>query len=502
MSAEEKFFDRVDKLNKLRSQHDGSPSVPSEIRALLEDPDVRREFFKTLESPDWISALHEAGYFDHPPTVRQVEGAGIRYTGWPASNYLARMATKAPAKVAPILAKVETDNPFVVGDVLAAALAMPANVSASLVPGICRAARKGTLWIHFKDASDLCVRLAEGAQLDSAMQLAEGLFTPKFERGQEEPSRLNQYWYKEGMKKVVPLLSKARARTFLPKLCEWLKASVEAKKHIDRNSGHDYSDIWRPAIEEHEQNHDYDFAGAMVGYVRGGFDVAIGNECLSLAEAIQIIEHYRYLVFRRIWLHLIGEFAEQDPTLARQVMLDRALFQDSGCKHEYAMLLGQRFIMLEPPQQAQWLGWVRNGPTDKLANAINDIEEPDARQQRRDYWRFQRLHWIRDHLTGEDQRFYREMHDKCGEPEMADLNVRIGPVRSGSESPMTIDELGAMTFEQAVDVVSSWKPRESRFMGPSVGGLASTFRQYVATDPERFSKEAMVLTGRPDRRCG
>ncbi len=80
---------------------------------------------------------------------------------------------------------------------------------------------------------------------------------------------------------------------------------------------------------------------------------------------------------------------------------------------------------------------------------------------------------------------------------MADLNVHVGPARWGSDSPMTVDELSRMSFERVVDAVSSWKPERSRFMGPDVHGLASTFGQYLATDPEQFSVKARVLIDRP-----
>ena len=68
---------------------------------------------------------------------------------------------------------------------------------------------------------------------------------------------------------------RARGRAFIPKLCDWLEAALNAKKNVDRDSGSDTSYIWRPAIEEHGQNRDYDFAGVMVGFVREGIEKAI-----------------------------------------------------------------------------------------------------------------------------------------------------------------------------------------------------------------------------------
>jgi len=464
---------------------------------LSSSPQHEAYFFARLENPHWIIPLAKRGVFMFPPKAEHIKGEGIRFPRWPPSRYLARMASKAPDKVAEIFSKIETDNPSIIGNMLDAALAMPTKVATSLVPAICRAARDVALWIHFKDASDLCVRLADSGKFGAAMELAEALFTPTFKEGQEEQSGRDEHWYKEGLKKVVPALAGVHARVFLPKLCDWLKASVEAKKSADPDSGSDYSYIWRPAIEEHEQNNDYDFACVMVGFVREGLEQGIHSEQISLGKVLQIVERYPYLVFKRIRLHLINEFATQDPDLAQETILDHDLFDDYEYKHEYAMLVCRRFAMLKSNQQAEWLRLVHNGPTGEVADALEEPGTHDLSSRRRDYWCFEKLHLVRNHLTGEDQRFYKEMREKHGEPDMADMQIRTGPARCGHESPMTVDKLGGMTFEQAVDAVSTWKPEKPQFMGPDINGLASTFGQYVVTNPDHFSKKARVLIDRP-----
>jgi hypothetical protein len=464
---------------------------------LLSSPQHEAYFFAHLENPHWIPALAERGVFAHPPKAEHVKGGGIRFPRWPPSRYLTRVTAEAPREVADIFAKIETDNASIIGDMLDAALAMPANISVSLVLGICRAAQEGTLWIHFKDASDLCVRLVEGKEFDAAIRLADALFTPKLTKAGKAQRRQGEYWYKDGLKKVVPILARSCAQAFLPKMCDWLKIAVETREHFDGKSADDNSCWWRPAIEEHEQNHGYEFAGVMAGFVREGFEQAIRSTSISLGESLQMVSQYSHLIFKRMRIHLIGEFADQERCLACQVMLDHDLFKDYGYKHEYAMLVGKRFSMLEPAQQEEWLGWVRDGPRGEDAEALDEPDDHALTERRRNYWRFQRLHWVRDYLTGEDKRFYQEMLENCGEPDMADLNVHVGPARWGSVSPMTVDELREKTFEQVLEAVSSWKPQGSRFRGPSMDGLASTFGQYLATDPEQFSTKAAALIDRP-----
>lgn len=465
----------------------------------MRSPEFAAYFFSRLENPKWVMVLNEKGLFANPPPPVRVEGGGVSFPHWPASKYLARMAKHVPSEVQSIFAGLDTDNVSVIGDILDAALVMPTKIAATLVPVISRAAQGGTLWLHFKDASDLCVYLADGGEVPAAMTLAEALFAPQFEGGHEKPSRLHEYWYEAGLKKVVPALVGQEPHGFLLRLCEWLKVSVDAKKHVDPESGSDYSYMWRPAIEEHEQNQTYDFAGVMVGFVRQGFEQAIRDGKMLLEEAIEIVDRYQYLVFKRIKLHLINEFTEKNVELARRLIMDHDLFDDYQYKHEYAILVGRRLDGLTPEQRETWLAWIDAGPD--LSDFNESIKErqgrnatDEERHSRKQYWQFEKLHCVRKHLQGERRKFYEDMLAKHGEPELADLSFRVS-TRWGHESSMNVDDLTKLTFEQAVERVSSWAPGEHRFMGPDIKGLASTFGQYVGTNPEAFSAQADALVG-------
>ena len=469
----------------------------------MRSPEFAAYFFSRLENPNWVAVLNENGLFMVPPPPVYVEGGGVSFPHWPASKYLARMAKHVPSEVALIFSKLETDNLSVLRDVLDVAKAMPADIAATLVPLFCRHKPWEIFDFILEDASDLCAHLADGGEASAAMTLAGALFEPTFEEGQEEPRRRDAYWYKEGLEKVIPALADREPHKFLSKLCDWLKISIDAKKHIDPSSGLDYSYLWRPAIEEHEQNKDYEFSGIIVGLVRQGFEKAIQDGALSLEAALDILSHYSYGVFKRLGIHLINEFADKNPGLARQTIMDRELFEDHYYKHEYAMLVGRRLDLLTTEERDAWFRWVDAGPDMSKFNQFfkesfgRDATEED-RQGRIQYWQFEKLHCVRSHLQGERRKFYDQMLMKHGEPELADLNSRTVVGWRGPSSPMTVEELAKQTFEQVLELISSWKPKEQhRFEGPDIEGLASTFGQYIATDPEGFSKRASLLFGRP-----
>jgi hypothetical protein len=494
MASEPSFFETLQRMCQVIGRYDDPQEALDLLGDMLKDSELQREFFKGLKSATWIGALRKAGYFDSPPRPERVEGGGIRHAPWPASAYLARMAKDAPQEVATILAGLETENSFIVGDLMDAALVMPAGVAAALVPALCKAAAEGTLWIRFDDASTLCARLASEGHSDAAMALAEVLFTPRFEEGKEKPRRPDVYSYKDGLKKALPALVTVRPVDFCRRLCGWLGSAIAAKGTANAASESDYSYIWRPAIEEHAQNSEHDFASEMVGFTRRALEEAVRNQSLALDAALGIVDEYPYLVFERLRVHLVNVFADRSPDLARQTMMDRGLFDDFEFKHEYAMLMGARFALLDAEQRGRWVKWVEAGPRKEGVDA--DLKE-EVRQGQIRWWQFERLHWIRDHLEGRWQELYKQMRAEHGEPQMADLNTRVEAMAWGHESPMTIEELRNLTFAEAVERVASWKPDKPRFMGPGIEGLASMFGEYVAADPATFSQQARALIDRP-----
>lgn len=469
---------------------------------LISSPQHEAHFFSQLENPHWIEPLRERGIFNHPPRSEQVGSGGVRFPIWPPSQYLARMAAHLPDEVALIFAGMETDNLSIVGDMLQGALTMPASAASTLTPKISHAAENGTLWVHFKDACDLCVHLAKGGEAKAALTLADALFTPHFKPGHEQPRHRDQYWYKAGLDKVIPVLVAREPGVLLRKMCDWLRRSIDATKRVERDSGADGSYWWRPAIEQHAQNLRDDFASAMVGFLRMGLEQAIRKRAISLGDALEIVDGYSYLVFRRLRIHLINEFAEQAPELARQIMMDRSVFDDFRYKHEYAKLVGRRLDMLTPDERGEWFAWVDAGPDmrdfDESARERLGREPTDSdRTNRKEYWQFEKLHCVRKHLDGERRIFYEAMHVKHGEPELAKFNTYVSAGAWGSISPMKVEDLDVLAFPEAVEKVASWKPEARRFLGPDTEGLANTFREYVDANPEAFSAQADALIGRP-----
>lgn len=463
----------------------------------LSAPHHSRYIFGKLENPLCVAPLRELGFFDNILEPRQVEGGGLQCRIWPQSRYLARMASHAPDEVADIFAGINTENWLVALDMIDAAKMMPVPQTAKLVPKICELTQRLHLWYKLHDIGEIVARLVAEGQTNTALELASSAFAVS--RGEEARQRQqHDYSYFEGLSKsVIPSLIPARPVELLSLLVGWLRTAIDAEHHVFEDN--DLSYMWRPAIEDHPQNREHEFASKLVSPVRDAFALAVRGEHLPLDEALHMLQREVYAIYKRLRLHLICEFAEQHPDLARRTMLDKELFRDYTAKHEYARLMGLRFDLLNDQEQADWYKWVDDGPEAIEPDFYDETTDDELREQQADYWKFSHLHWIREHLSGKRLEFYEQMFKEHGKPTLADLNIYSGEGGWGHETPYTADELADMGFEAAVNAVSQWRPDpdQSPMERPSREGLANAFEKFVKSDCENSSKEAGLLKGRP-----
>ena len=114
-----------------------------------------------------------------------------------------------------------------------------------------------------------------------------------------------------------------------------------------------------------------------------------------------------------------------------------------------------------------------------------------------EYWKLEKLHNVREVLVGDRAAEYARLLEKHNEPTLSDMNIKSGRMAWGSTSPISNEELQAMSFPDAVDWISKWEP-DGR-MEPSLEGLEGTFKQYILKDPNAVIPDAELLI---DKRFG
>jgi hypothetical protein len=360
----------------------------------------------------------------------------------------------------------------------------------------------GTLWIKFGDAAQTCARLAREQQVPAALDLAQRLFDVSSYDVLKRARQRETYLVGEGLGTVIPDLIKNATSAFLNMLLASLNtvSAFEARQHGVRSDEKEYdaSTWWRPAIEEHIANRPNELSNVYVGGLRDALESAIEGCFISLREAQGLLKRFDRLVFRRLAIHLVCEFANSDIEMTQQEILTKSyLDADFGLKHEYARLCGKRFHLLTPEQRSTWFAWIELGP--EMSEFDASFERGSARKPtdkdriaRIEYWQFQRLHWVRENLEGKWKSFYDQKVKEEGKPRFSDLDFETG-FRVGSESPVTVDQLAAMSFPDVVALLIQWSPESQDPIAPSIEGLATIFGNYLSAHLSDVIAQATLL---------
>ncbi|MCI0408113.1 MAG: hypothetical protein L0191_06025 [Acidobacteria bacterium] len=474
-------------------------------------------FFDKLTSAAWLEPLRAEGFFRHPPEPdRDQERGTIRFPLWPDSRYLARMAAVAPETVLEVALQIpDTENVRVHQDLADAALAMPADLAPKLVP-------KAKAWMESpyqlllpEKLGRLVGHLARGGQAEAALDLARSLLAVLPEAGAREAgagesypvapearARFEPWYYEQILRKNIPDLVLAVPGEALSVLCDLLDSTIRLSRRDQAHDGpEDYSYIWRPAIEDHEQNHPHRVRDFLVSAVRDAAEQIARADPRKVPALVERLEGRRppWHVFQRITLHLLRIFPDAAPALVAEHLTDPRRFDETGLWHEYALLARDRFRHLSPPDQAKILGWIEEGPDREKFMERAEEELTGRRSTQEDFerfanaWRLKRLARLRDSLPLEWRGRYEELVSQLGEPEHPEFasytSSWVGPT-----SPKSAQDLSSMSVEQVVAFLRSWQP-SGEDMSPSPEGLGRQLTPLVASDPARFAAEVARFQG-------
>ena len=349
------------------------------MKELTQDDGIHNYFFEKLESPEWIEPLKAKGFFVNPPKPVHDEARGtIGFPPWPESHYLARMAALAPEQVLEVILQIpDTENVRVYEDLTNAALKMPPQLSARLVEKAKILAQAPYQTLLPEKLGSLVAHLAKGGQVKAALDLAQVLLEilpdpqvkdepeeeKKYSLPPEPKARFDSRHYEQILKKNFPELIKVAGIDALKLLCDKLETYVRlSRSRKDDQSPEDYSYIWRPAIEEHEQNRGHGINHALVKAVRDAAEQVAQFDLSKVPEIVQILEGHSWKIFKRIALHVLRRFWNAAPGLGAERLINREMFNDTCIRHEYALLIGEHFSNLSPEQQETILDWIEWGP--------------------------------------------------------------------------------------------------------------------------------------------
>lgn len=463
-------------------------------------------FFGNLSSPEWLEPLHDAGFFRHPSAPRRNEEEGtVSFPPWPQSGYLARMASHDPETVLEIVLEIpETDNVNVHNDLAAAALAMPAELAA-------RIAERETEWIRLQQQlyfqlpqtlGDLVVHLADEEQVDQALRLAEALLAVRSQAQTEEEgpyqfpallARTHEWEYEQILQSIRPALVDAAGESALELLCDLLENAIRFLHDNPHDEGpEDYSRIWRPRIQEPRRHTSHKLRALLVSAVRDAGEQLADTDPSLLRNNVHSLEGRQWRIFHRLVLYLLSKFPEAAPELVAERLTNREYFDDFSLRHEYDLLAAASFADLAEGDKETILEWIEEGPEVESFRARYEEHEgespPDkAVAEYANRWRRERLAPFAEALPEEWQQRYNSWISEYGAPQRPDYTPSV--VWAGPTSPVSIDELGAMSMAEIVELLAVWQPSGDP-MQPSREGLSRELKELVAEEPQRFAEQA------------
>ena len=496
------FLKYVSRLDELLAQ---DTPTDEEVKALKHMPQsavILGYFFERLDQSTWLPLLKKAHYFDYPPHARHHEEQGIiEYPPWPQARYLARMSSVDPTTVCEIILSMpETDNIWLIYDLIGGICDTPTEYASKLVPRI-------TAWIPslrgvpcIKELGELGCKLAQGGHPQDALSLFGSLLQVRVSahRGAfgstEVEGVIDPHHYEEIVWECLPEVVPQLGKSLFLMLGDLLQQAVTlSASESQLESAEDYSFIWQPKIESDRRHGHGDYRNLLISALR---DLSLGtiSDATSAHEVVENLEGRRWHVFRRIAFHVLRISNSPIKMIAAR-LVDKKYFDYLGeTEHEYTLLLKDWFGRLSHEDQQAILTWIDEGPElegfeerraswSGRSTTQADVEEYVAR------WRHDRLALIAGHLGEPWLQQYLGLRDRFGNIDGLDSTRPRGMVWTGTLTPKTLDELNAMPVDELVDYLQRWEQTDG-IKAPSYEGLAQSLTQSVAASPARFATAA------------
>ncbi|MBU1984374.1 hypothetical protein KJ815_08190, partial [bacterium] len=443
-------------------------------------------FFNKLQHPEWITGLRKKGYFNPPQAEQGVEYAWFPL--WPASDYLVRMSPKAPDVVAEIYQSMDTNHPRVFIDMMRAATSMAPDLAANMLVNSHVLEKLTQLKFPENEVSGGIVHLIKGKQIDAALQIMKKVFALR--KGEEYGLRQTEsvlgtevWHYQKALKSSTDALQTEycdAAISFLLELLEYV-CDLQGRKSPD-----DASSFWLPAMETNAQNlYSTGFEVVILHTLLNTYESELNRSPDRLAEFIGVLETKEFNVFERILLHLLVEHGESELGLVTKHLLSEENLNNRDLVHEYSRLLRRYFPQLTQDNQARVISYIESG-------SWNEKDSQDEySEKRKKSWQRDKLSIIRDTLRAEQAELLRRLEAELGETDESAEFAHYFKSWVGPESPLTIEQLRAMPFDELHEYLIKWKGAAPSEWAPSEEGLGRELQKLFAERPEFYSKEAM-----------
>lgn len=314
----------------------------------------------------------------------------------------------------------------------------------------------------------------------------------------EPQVKCDRWEYEQILKKNIPSLVMAGGIPAFEWLCKLLSTAIRLSRRHDEDPEkpvRDYSYIWRPAIEEHEQNHKHDIKDALIDVVRDAAEQMIDRNQKNLILIGKILDNKESLpwpIFRRTAMHIMRVNKNATKSMISRYLAKKRYLTYPEYRHEYHLLAEAKFGMLSPKEQSSVLNWAMQGEVGRKKRLIEWYQEnrqrdpsPEEIEDGVKSWLVEELAPFKQYLRGNLKKRYEDAVMSKGEadhPEFPSYSTSwVGPT-----SPKTSKELSEWSVQALLDYLRTWQP-SGESMSDSRDGLADAIANAVGEKPEKYA---------------
>lgn len=471
------------------------------LKRVKAKPELRALFFRKVQGLKWFNALNEAGYFDArsiPEPVPAKQEGYVNIPSWGVGEYLVKTASELTgedgSEYAPRFLEIISNatayarergfgNYHAWWQFAEVISKIPSRfVSTEFINVI-------DYWIDDKYerglvADEVGVKwlvklLEEGSDhaQELAVKLLEILYKVSFvehttgEKKRRDASfRFDYYHANEITEKIAFLAGRQLGRQAISVFRSRLEETLTTL-------GNDiWSAIWQPAIEEHDQNkHRDDPENVLVKgcreSLRGYFNYRPEEACEYVAKMIdspfQTVQRLA-IYFITHQFSICREYTER--------LIDQN-FLNSNYRYEIWHFINHNYNFFD------------KGQKDRVIELIKERKRFDEdgvlREGATAYEQATWLAAIKD-FGEQEKSLYREAVTATKtEPDHPDFSSYISSGWGGQQSPYSIDELSALSIEELVHTLATYKG-DGGWQEPGIEGLVKAVKQLLKASPSRF----------------
>lgn len=550
-SADEEFFFEqlalterliIDLLAPITAQDQGA------IRAITSKPHLEQDdfkklielikrrganyafFFKTVDSPSWITPLVENGFFKNPPNVEAAgDGRIITPLWWPIF-YLQKVSAQAPEQVVNIILGLkEMDNPRILHEIFSIACDLPdVGLSLRLKPLIKKCLQSPYRWSE----DELIVNILQkwgrepGPPCKAALEITQyvAAFQPdpkgkkKHSRHEDdleawgtslEPvPRFDQWEYQQILEKGICPLAENQpypvARILIDAVASMIRMGMHSED-LEKGRDEDHSEIWCRRLDKPDGDYQ-DAEETLVHTLTYACEQVYDKAQESIDALDQALRNQRWKVFKRLSQHLYASHPN-DQTLPwiREQILGHDDY--SRCEYHYEFQLMIRKAsehfgprLLSEDERKDIFDAILSGPSkEDFCEWLGERYSEAAFQQRQRYFHRKQLRPFAALLSGDVQRYFDELEGETQAEAVTDDSYSpYGGVTGGTvsyQSPKSVEDLKSLTDEELLTYLNDWndehRDKDNGLVEINISALAgvfqSLFKEKIVPDGEHLA---------------